>query len=1533
MNIPVSVAVRTRRRRGLRLAALLLAFTCSLAFAADPSWRDFYFEAITAEEGLAQNTITALLQDRTGFLWIGTPHGLQRYDGYEFTSFTSGANAEDTAPEGRISALAEDAEGNLWVGTHAFGLMRLAPDRAELRSIDRVRQDPIDALHVQALLFEPSRGLWIGGHSDVTLLDPQRDTELLTLPLRSQDNQPVDLRQLALAADGTLWLATSAGLWRLPPGSPALERVSAASLGDTQAILFDHAGRLLAAAGRQLLEVALDGSSLRAVEPARELPGDIRAMVEDGRGRLWLAVAGSGLARLDEGHRTLRWVRPQPDVPGGLPDASITGLAVDRTGLLWLSTAERGLLKVDPDGTPFRLLIDAQPGPGGTVAGYVRALLEDGDGSLWIGTQGKGLRHWLPAEGRFEDHAALLPAPGNEPHTQPAVTALALGSDGVLWVGTTQGAGRLDRATRELRLLPAAADTGTPIPAGVEVRSLLAARDGSLWLGTPGAGLYRYAPGSGAWQGYRSNHAAGAAHGLADNVVTALAEDQGGAIWAGGPTGLSRVDARTDTIESFAADAATDAARPLRAIRSLHVDAANHLWIGTGTGLLRLDAAAPAAVAQWDRWHAGDGLPRGPVQSVATDAWGRAWLGTHRGIAMFDPAAGEFLRFTMADGLQGMEFAAGASATLRDGDLLFGGSNGINRLSPGSLVEKAPLPTVAFTRAQLGNRIVRVPARDGTLAMNRSDHVLRLEFAALDYAAPRRNRYSYRLRGFDDNWVEAGTEHAATYTNLEAGRYRFEVRAASRDGRWTTEPTGLALEVLPPWWASTPARIGWGLALLGLLALAWQARQHRRRERQAHDRIVREHQERLRLALWGSGDDFWDWYPERDELVVTTADELVQEAIGDTGAVSFEWFVERVHPDDRKLLRERMREHMEGHTPKFELECRLRNRADRWSWLLLRGKVVERAGDGTPVRVCGTTRNVSKAHVAEQERRIAHGVFDSMAEAVAVTDLDFRFITVNPAFARITGWRQDEIVGQSFDLLKGAGQTGEPFASMRETLARSGYWRGELRMRRRDGEEFVSWAKFTDVYDATGMRVHFVAVLSDITDRKRTEMELRYLASYDVLTGLPNRTLLRRHIADAIVRARRNRRKVGLLFLDLDRFKHVNDSMGHAAGDRLLKAVGQRLRKLIRAGDSVARLGGDEFTLVVADIGDLAEAERTAQKVVNAFEQPVDLGDGREVAISPSIGISLYPDHGDTPDQLLKYADTAMYQAKDHGRRTWMVYTAAMDAAARLRATTFVGLRKALENDELSLVYQPKQALADGRITGLEALLRWRSADFGDVAPGVFIPLAEETGLILEIGNWVMQQACAQLAAWRRAGLGDIGISINVSVAQLLRGDLIRQLGEALAAQELPAARVELEVTESMVMANAERSIAILRQLKGIGVSIAIDDFGTGYSSLSYLRRLPIDTLKIDKEFVGDLTIDPDDDAITATIILMAHALDLRVIAEGVERAEQVERLREQDCDEIQGHWLSHPLPPERIPGFLREASRHAGITPGNPAA
>ncbi|MBP6596867.1 MAG: EAL domain-containing protein [Arenimonas sp.] len=717
--------------------------------------------------------------------------------------------------------------------------------------------------------------------------------------------------------------------------------------------------------------------------------------------------------------------------------------------------------------------------------------------------------------------------------------------------------------------------------------------------------------------------------------------------------------------------------------------------------------------------------------------------------------------------------------------------------------------------------------------------------------------------------------------------------------------------------AGTMLQVALAALALFLSWLLWRVWRHRRRQETSLLGEIREREERLNLALWGSGDEFWDWNIRDNSLYRLGANQLLGQGSREELSTD-DWRTHSIHPEDLPRVQKLLQEHIVGHSDVFESEHRIRNARSEWVWVRSRGKVVERDSSGSPLRMAGTARDITIIRRAERERRVALEVLRSMSEAVAVIDLDFRFISVNPAFSRITGYSEEEVIGQNSRLLDSSQHSAEFYRRVRDVLERTGHWAGEMWQKRKDGEEFLGWIEMSEVRDAMGLRSHFVAVVNDITDKKRAEQELRYLANYDTLTGLPNRALLSERLGRAIVRARRQETRVAVLFLDLDRFKDINDSLGHAAGDRLLKAAATRLQATVGASDTVARLGGDEFTVVLEDVESIPAVERMAREILTAFSMPLEVDERHDVSITPSLGISLYPDHALVPTDLLKFADTAMYQAKAEGRNTYQIYNETMDAESRRRATVLASLRKAVDRGEFRLVYQPRMALADGRITGVEALLRWHSAELGEISPVVFIPLAEESGLILQIGDWVLSEALQTLKRWRSHGLNEISIGVNVSVLQLLRGNLPDTLRSLIQDLGVPGNRIELEVTESMVMQNAEQTTHVLNELRKLGVSLAIDDFGTGYSSLVYLKRLPIDTLKIDKEFIGDLTRDPDDEAITATVITMGHSLGLNVIAEGVESEQQLIYLREQGCDEIQGYWLSPPLDAHRCLAFIR---------------
>lgn len=665
-------------------------------------------------------------------------------------------------------------------------------------------------------------------------------------------------------------------------------------------------------------------------------------------------------------------------------------------------------------------------------------------------------------------------------------------------------------------------------------------------------------------------------------------------------------------------------------------------------------------------------------------------------------------------------------------------------------------------------------------------------------------------------------------------------------------------------------------------------------------------EERLAMALDASKLGLWDWNLVTDEVHHSHLKELLG-VEPEHPATMLEHLLPLLHPEDLPVLRQALRGHLRGRTEDYRVQYRIRHRDGHWVWLEDRGRAVEHAPSGRVTRMAGTRRDISASKVLEEQQRLAATVFDAASEGIAVLDGNYRMLAVNRAFTRVTGFPAEDVIGKNVAELPSSHDARRHLQQIQKALAQQGTWQGELMETRKDGQLYPQWLQLNTVRDTHGKTTNIVAYFADLSERRESEERMRYLSHFDELTGLANRTLFRERLREAHQRVRQGGRSLALLHIDLDRFKIINASFGHESADQVLREVARRIGSALPEAVAIARLSGDEFGVLFDAYASLSSLARVTDRLLGKLRAPHWIDD-EEVVVSASVGISLLPENAREVPELLSQANMAMRQAKHLGGNIFEFFTESLRATNVERLQLENQLRKAIEEDQLEVFYQPKLNLRLQRLDAAEALVRWRHPVRGLIGPGEFIALAEETGLINQIGEKVLRQACWQVREWQRTGLPDVRVSVNLSVYQLRQGKLLSMVRQVLEDTGLPGPLLELELTETRLFDSVEHVISIFRQLQTLGVKMTIDDFGTGYSSLSYLKRFPVDYVKIDQAFIRGLEEGEQDAAIIQAIISMAHQLKLQVVAEGVETQAQLAFLREHGCDEVQGYLISEPL-------------------------
>jgi diguanylate cyclase (GGDEF)-like protein/PAS domain S-box-containing protein len=682
--------------------------------------------------------------------------------------------------------------------------------------------------------------------------------------------------------------------------------------------------------------------------------------------------------------------------------------------------------------------------------------------------------------------------------------------------------------------------------------------------------------------------------------------------------------------------------------------------------------------------------------------------------------------------------------------------------------------------------------------------------------------------------------------------------------------------------------------------------------RQAIQDAIQENEERLKLTLWSSGDELWDWDIHQGQVFRSNTWGTMDFPQDDIRVNSS--YQANIHPSDIQRVQDALNAHLKDKSEHYEVSYRTKTHKGDWLWILDRGKVVARDNTQSPLRMTGTLKNISHQKVAEEQLKLFKRSIETISDGVFITDTSFKFISVNHSYCKYTGETREQALATYLSFHQYPGAFTE---EVKKSLKHKGNWFGEVESRRVNGQKYEMELNIDAITDEDGKVSHYVGVFSDITARKGTEKELLKLSNTDPLTELPNRSFFLANHANIV---RRNTPHA-LICLDMDNFKKINDSLGHQTGDVLIKQIAKRLQKLAGTDATCYRLGGDEFSMLLDNTTDIHKITHFAQSILDVMSRPFSINK-QEFVLGASLGIVYYPEDGKSPQELLKNADTAMYFAKNAGGNKYQFFSGEMNQNAVRQLQIENLIRHGLKEDLFSVFYQPKVDIASGKLVSMEALVRYEHPEKGLVSPAQFIPLAEETGQIIDIGEVVLRKACEHTKAWVDAGLFAGRVAVNISARQFEIPDFDEKIMEILRQTGLSPLHLECEITEGTLMQNPESALNMMQRLRECGIHLALDDFGTGYSSLAYLKRFPINTLKIDKAFIDDIAKASQDKYMTQSIITIAHNLGLKVVAEGVEDEDQLSILRQFECEMLQGYLYSKPLSATRFEKLLSENHR-----------
>jgi len=1429
------------------------------------------FNYFGKEQGLEQPTVMFVVEDKLGFIWLGTQAGVYRFDGQEFKSF----NPQNSGLSNSfVTSMLVNDKGELWVGTES-GLNKYDD------KLERFNSHLYEELSKESIwsTYEDKSGLiWVGTSSGLYVLNVElKKFELLKLHINGKAIGLKEVKTIYQDDNGLTWLSTD-------QGNNYLVDIVANTTFDLSK---DNPLGVVVANNKINQILPLNESSLLLFQDKEII------LYSDGKLKT--------LYRSE-----------------GMDSTKFARAVFDSDDVLWVSS-NNGLMQFSVHGQELSLVSISEHQD-------TFSIINARNKTIWFGTHQNGLgQHTY--QSKLFNHLSSV----NNSLMDDVVWAIKEGRTDEIWI-----AGNSPVLTRYNTQNQTAVRFNSSLRG---IKSLATESNGDVYIGSYD-GLYKYNDAVGDFNASRER--------LIDFEVTYLATDKQyiyASSWGKGLFRIKKKSSDDDSLEMMSFDK-----HPLPYITTLKTDQ-NRLYAGTLDGFYVFDllsgmskqvlelkgkrvsyvfpdssgiyvSTGNSGIYLFDHQfskllhHYNDPKITGrAVYSILKGNNGALWMSTDKGVLKLSQD-NTMINYDIADGLQDNDFNDNSAIKSKRGFLFFGGAKGLNFINSNLTPQiNDTKPKLVFTNfmvfndhveiGQLGNdkeirleeSIVSAPA----VTLGYSDYPFELTYNLINHPQSNKISYRYKMRGVDPGWLKGKKHRTATYTNLGFGHYLFEVEAINNDSGDVVSSNNIKVIVTPPWWLSTIAMSIY--ILIFVVTLFVIANIVRQRKRSAVE--VRDAAKRLELSLWGSGDLIWDWDLETNHMYHSEHwQQFDYEGLNEAKLT-------KIHPKDRGRVAERLASHLAGETEFFEASYRIKriNEPEHWIWIIDRAKVVTRAIDDKPIRMAGTIRDITLLKNAEVRLNLQANVMSNITDAIYVMDLNFNIVEVNKAFSQITGFSFEQVKDNKRIFGTYQGGIAE---HIQKRLKNGLNWVGEVKALKPNSDCYHIELHANPMLDNDNEISHYVVAFSDITQRKNTELELRNLSNIDPLTKLPNRSYFQYAHRNLIRRKERH----ALLIMDIDNFKKINDSMGHDEGDKLLCFIAERIDTRINCQHLLCRLGGDEFALLLEDVDEISTITQVLYEIERAMQDPFDLNN-EILVMNCSVGVAIYPNDGETTENMLQSADTAMYHAKSESGFSYQFFNSSMNESAVRRLQVESLIRQALKNDWFEVYYQPKISLKTGSLMGMEALVRLAHPEHGVISPSEFIPVAEDTGLIIAIGEKVLDRACYATQQWRKNGLFTGRVAVNLAARQFAQTDLIQRIDHILECTQLPLANLELEITESTVIENPELAITTMQKLADKGIHLALDDFGTGYSSLSYLKRFPIHTLKIDKAFIDDLTAEKNERHMVASIISIAHSMELSVVAEGVEEKEQLDALKELNCETIQGFYFSRPLSEQDFTSYL----------------